>query len=175
MTPNLSSALENPEIVDECLRKECQHSHMAGPFDAPPVLPIHTPDVGVVSKKSGGHRLIMHLSAPAGNSINDGIEIADYSFHMVTVDTIVDHIMHAGRGALLCKIDLKHAFRLCLVNPKDWPVLGMRQQGKFYIDKVLPFGLRSALALFNCLAGPQRRCRDKVIAFRAWSTILTTS
>ena len=39
-----------------------------------------------------------------------------------------------------------------LVRREDWNLLGLKWNGKFYIDKRLPFGLRSAPFLFNWLA-----------------------
>ena len=49
----------------------------------------------------------------------------------------------------MSKINLKNAFRLILVCPHDWHLLGMQWKGMFYIDTFLPFGLRSAPFLFN--------------------------
>ena len=114
--------------------------------------PLHTSGIGVVPKKSGGHRLIMHLSAPAGNSVNDFIDSNAFSFSTISVDTVCDHVRRIGRGALLCKVDLRHAFRLIPVHPDDRPLLGMFWRGKFYLDLVLPFGLRSSPPIFNRFA-----------------------
>ena len=61
-------------------------------------------------------------------------------------------IMRHGRGARMMKVDINSAFRLCPVHPNDWHLLDVRWQSKFYFDKVLPFGLRSAPYLFDCLA-----------------------
>ena len=47
------------------------------------------------------------------------------------------------------KIDLKNAFRLIPVRPKDWNLLGVCWHGQFYIDTCLPFGLRSTPHIFN--------------------------
>ncbi|XP_065196629.1 uncharacterized protein LOC135828125 [Sycon ciliatum] len=151
-SPNLSSAAAHPEVVDQYLATECSRGHTAGPFNAPPFVHLRTSGVGVVPKKSGGHRLIMHLSAPDGNSVNSFIDKQAYRFSLITIDTIADHVRRTGPGALLSKVDLKHAFRLCPVHPDDWPVLGMLWKGNYYFDTVLPFGLRSAPSLFNCLA-----------------------
>ena len=60
--------------------------------------------------------------------------------------------MHLGCDALMAKLDIKSAFRLCPVRPADHHLLGMRWQGNFFFDRVLPFGLRSAPCIFNCLA-----------------------
>ena len=50
------------------------------------------------------------------------------------------------------KIDIKSAYRIVPVHPEDRPLLGMRWQGKIYVDATLPFGLRSAPKIFNALA-----------------------
>ena len=47
------------------------------------------------------------------------------------------------------KIDLKNAFRNVPVRPSDWELLGIQWKGNYYVDKCLPFGLRSAPFLFN--------------------------
>ena len=57
-----------------------------------------------------------------------------------------------GRGALLFKADLRNAFRLCPVAPSDWPLLGIYWNNAYFVDKFLPFGLRSSPFLFNRLA-----------------------
>ena len=56
-----------------------------------------------------------------------------------------------GQKALMAKLDIKHAFRLCLVCLEDRELLGIHWQGKFFIDLCLPFGLRSSPYLFNRL------------------------
>ena len=43
-------------------------------------------------------------------------------------------------------------FRLIPLRPCDYELFGMQWEGKFYYDKVLPFGLRSAPFLFNQLS-----------------------
>ena len=62
------------------------------------------------------------------------------------------HDDEARKGALLAKVDLKNAFRLCPVRPDDWHLLGICCRGHFYVNKCLPFGLRSAPFLFNMAA-----------------------
>ena len=38
------------------------------------------------------------------------------------------------------------------VHPEDRSLLGMRWEGQLYVDKALPFGLRSAPKIFNAMA-----------------------
>ena len=96
--------------------------------------------------------MITHLSAPAGQSVNDFISRDSYSLRYATVDNAIAMIQRHGRGALMAKTDVKHAFRLIPVHPLDWPLLGIKWENQYYVDKCLPFGLRSAPFLFNRLA-----------------------
>ena len=108
--------------------------------------------MGVVPKKDGTWRVIYHLSAPHSRSINDYIDPDAFSLSYCTIDDAVLFINQLGPGCLLGKIDLKNAFRLCPVRKEDWHLLGIHWKGSFYVDKCLPFGLRSAPYLFNQLA-----------------------
>ena len=48
----------------------------------------------------------------------------------------------------MSKLDIKSAFRSIPVHPSDWELLGMKWQGLYYFDTVLPLGLRSVPYLF---------------------------
>ena len=61
-------------------------------------------------------------------------------------------IKQFGSGCFLAKTDIESAFRLILIHPDDYELLGMCWEGKYYYDKVLPFGLRSAPSIFNRLS-----------------------
>lgn len=50
------------------------------------------------------------------------------------------------------KMDIKQAYRMVPVHPDDRHLLGMRWQGAVYVDKVLPFGPRSAPLIFTAVA-----------------------
>ena len=52
----------------------------------------------------------------------------------------------------MAKVDLKAAFRMVPVHPDDWELLGMCWREQLYVDRCLPFGLRSAPYLFNQIA-----------------------
>jgi hypothetical protein len=49
-------------------------------------------------------------------------------------------------------VDLQEAYRHIRVHPLDWPLLGMRFEGKVYVDTFLPFGASSSPEIFNTLA-----------------------
>ena len=149
---NLASAFEHPEVIDAQIQKECDKGHIAGPYDSPPLENLQCSGVGVVPQKNGTWRMIMHLSAPLGSSVNDGIDPEHYSLGYSTLDDAIRLIAKFGRNALMAKVDLKSAFRMIPVQKKDWDLLGIYWREKFYVDKRLPFGLRSSPFLFNQLA-----------------------
>ena len=94
----------------------------------------------------------MDLSSPMGHSVNDGIdkELAGLSY--VSIDDVIRCILQVGRGAKLAKIDIKQAYRNVPVHPEDRHLLGMAWNDEIYLDKVLPFGLRSAPIIFTAVA-----------------------
>ena len=152
LAPNLASARLYPSVIDEELSKECTKGHIAGPYPTPPLPNLQCSGVGLVLKKNGKWRMIMHLSAPYLENINDGICKEAYTLHYSTVDDVARIANKLGQGCFMAKIDLKSAFRLIPISKDDWELLGIHWQGSFYVDKQLPFGLRSAPFLFNQLA-----------------------
>ena len=152
ITPNLQSALLHPEAVSETLAKELSRGHTAGPFPSPPLPNLQCSPLGVVPKKDGTWRIIMDLSSPHGSSINDHISKGDYTLHYTTFDNALTLIARHGQNALMAKLDIKHAFRLCPICLEDRELLGIHWNDHFYVDLRLPFGLRSSPYLFNRLA-----------------------
>jgi hypothetical protein len=85
-------------------------------------------------------------------SINSAIWKDDFSPQYVTIDDAIAGIKRFGPDCFLAKTDIESAFRLIPVHPDDYELLGMFWDGKYYFDKVLPFGLRSAPFIFNQLS-----------------------
>ena len=79
----------------------------------------------MVSGASGSWRMIMHLSAPHLNSINDCIDKEPYSLNYSTIEDATRLIAKAGPGCFLSKIDVNSAFRLIPVSRHDWELLGI--------------------------------------------------
>jgi len=55
-------------------------------------------------------------------------------------DDVVNIVQTMGKGCFMAKIDVKHAFRICPVNPLDWGLLGFCWRNLFFFDTRLPFG-----------------------------------
>ncbi len=150
---NMASVVSLPKVVDEYLEKELASHRIVGPYDDPPLPNFRCSPIGVVAKKAcNKFRMIMNLSAPKGNSVNDYIDGDEFSLSYVTVDDAIRKIVATGPGCLLSKVDIESAFRIVPVHPDDRNLLGFRYKGKYYIDKVLSMGGRSSPAIFNFVA-----------------------
>ena len=151
---NLRSAMEHPDVVQEYLKNEIREKRVIGPFDKGTIPLAQINRFGVIPKSHQPHkwRLIVDLSYPRGNSVNDGVPKDLCSMVYVTIDDAISKILELGPEALLAKIDIKSAFRLIPVHPADRHLLAMEWEGKVLIDTCLPFGLRSAPKLFNIMA-----------------------
>ena len=151
---NMRSASLHPHVIDDYLRSEIAAGRVAGPFPFPPVSFLHTSPFGVIEKnhQPGKWRLILDLSSPTGHSVNDGILRDEFSVQYVTVDMAISALVSFGPGALMAKFDVKAAYRNVAIHPDDRFLLGMRWRDQFFVDLVLPFGLRSAPFIFDAVA-----------------------
>ena len=120
----------------------------------PPLLVLHVSRFGVIPKRHqpGKWRLILDLSSPAGHSVNDGIAGEDYSLQYMKVDDIVAGMMQREWGSLMAKFDVQNAYSIVPVHTELRQLLRMKWRGAFYVDMVLPFGVRSAPFIFTCIA-----------------------
>ena len=153
-TGNLRSAALHPNVIDSYLAAEVAAGRVAGPLATPPWPHLHTSPFGVIEKnhQPGKWRLILDLSSPRGHSVNDGIPKDPFSLQYVTVDMAIKALLNLGPGALMAKFDVKAAYRNIPIHPADRFLLGMHWQDGYYIDLVLPFGLRSAPFIFDSVA-----------------------
>ncbi len=157
---NMMSAEKNHQVIDDYLEKELEAGNILGPFPRASAPEAHINRFGVIPKKyqPGKWRLITDLSFPEGGSVNDGINPNHCSMVYTTVYQVAARAMSLGRGTLLAKIDIKSAYRLVPICPRDRLYLGMQWKSAVYVDGMLPFGLRSAPKIFNALADGLEWC-----------------
>ena len=148
---NHKGATDFPEDIKNYFKKELKYNAVLGPFKSNPfdediaISPINS----VPKKDSKERRVIVDLSYPENNSVNDGISKDFYlgnsiSVSYPTVDDFVKLIKSKGKGCKIFKKDLKRAYRQLNVDPGDIHLLGYKWKGHLYFDKVLTMGLRSA-------------------------------
>ena len=133
--PNHPSTEEHPVSVTNHIQEELQLGRLVGQIPPSLCVHVHTSPLGLVPKPhSNKWQLIVDLSSPRGQSVNDGISSSPCSLSYASVDDAVNIITMPGRGTSLIKIDLSNAYRMVPVHPVDQPLLGIRWQGETFID-----------------------------------------
>ena len=146
---------DKTEAIRKDLERELLLGRLAGPFTVAPLPNLRISPLGAVRKKGPvvAWRRTHDLSWPRrqeDSSVNDGM--LDFNTTYTSIDEAAALICDVGRGAWMGKIDLKDAYRHLTIHREDIELLGMRFQGFIYIDLCLPFGARSAPAIFNFFA-----------------------
>ena len=134
---NHASATQHSQHVSAYIQTEMQYGAIYGPFAQPP-FPCHvSPFLTRDKPDSDKRRVILDLSFPSGQSVNDGVPKHKYlgsyfDLNYPSVDHIVDSLKELGTGALLYKIDIKRAFRHLRIDPGDLDLLGLKHD-QYYI------------------------------------------
>ena len=103
---NLTSASQHAHVIDEELRKECLAGRILGPFPARPIKNLKCSGLGAVPKKGGKWRMILHLSAPPGQSINDYISKEEFSLRYSSIGDATRMLSALGKGSLMHRLQL---------------------------------------------------------------------
>lgn len=151
---NHPSCQSNPRVVSERILSELSKGRLLGPI-APHLLPnVHVSPMGLIPKphQPNKFRLIVDLSCPAHESVNDGIPSDLCSLKYASVDDAVAKVKALGRGTGLVKMDLEDAYRIVPVHPDDYHLLGVCWEDHTFVDRALPFGLCSAPKIFSAVA-----------------------
>lgn len=149
-SPNLKSALENPQIVSLKLQKELEAGRIAGPFPSPPFKNVRSSPLGIVPKTVPSEfLLIQHLSYPKGLSVNDFIPQEFSSVQYATISDAIRVIKHFESGCFMAKTDIKSAFCIIPIHPTDFELLGMKWDNLFYYDRALLMGCSTSCSIFE--------------------------
>jgi hypothetical protein len=154
---NHGSLDDHLEAVAAVIEKDVAAGKKAGPLARAGLLhghPLCISPIGAVTKKGSTKVRVIHdLSYPRDGectSVNDGI---------VDVYSPISSFGHAARavralgpGCLLIKLDVEAAYKQVPVRREDWHLLGFKFKGRYYYERVLPFGLRSSCRLWDMFA-----------------------
>ena len=161
---NLKSAREHKEILLAKIGKEISLGRIVGPFHSPPFGNFRCSPIGLVPKRNPGEfRLIQHLSAPRGSSVNDFIDSELCSVSYTSFDEAVNLVARLGNKALMGKADIKSAFRLLPVHPSDFELLGFCLDGEYYYDRCLPMGCSISCAHFERFSTFLESCCRRIV------------
>ena len=136
-------------VIDSYFQEESAAARISCP-DVRRAAEAHISHIGVISKahQLGRWRLIVDLSFPRAASANNGIAPNLCSLSYVSIDVAAWKICEQGAGAMMAKLDVQSAYRHIPVHLDDRHLLGISCKGKVYLDRALPFGLRSAPRYF---------------------------
>lgn len=153
-TGNLPSVHQHPQLVQKHITEEVSAHRLLGPLPDHLVAHCHASPIGLIPKphQPGKWRLIVDLSSPRGNSVNDGIAVSACHMHYSSVLDAATMIRELGPGTLLAKMDLHQAYRNIPVHADDHPLQAIRWGQHTYVDTALPFGLRSVPKRFSAVA-----------------------
>ena len=146
---NLHSVIQNPWVAWEKVMSEVKNGRIAGPFLTRPISNLRCSPIGVIPKKTGGFRLITHLSFPPNLSVNDFIDEKFTTVKYSSFDNAIDLIKRLGSNVEIGKKDIKSAFRLLKIYQGDFDLLGFKLNEYYFIDKSLPMGYSESNCLFE--------------------------
>ena len=148
---NHRSASDYPDQLDSYVERELKEGTLLGPFHSNPFTSsaVFSPLASTEKRDSVERRVLMNCSYPVGDSVNDKIPKDSYlgeecQLRYPTVDALVALVKKKGKGCALMKRDLRRAYKQILVDPGDWPYLGLSWNGEFFFDMTMPMGLRSS-------------------------------
>ena len=150
------------------LQKQLQHDRLTQVDPQAEAQYVCSP-LGLVPKHGGSWRRIHDLSFPFGQSVNDGIPQDWGSLEYTTYDDAVNALLSKGPGAQFVKRDLKDAFRHIPVATSDQWLLGFYCDGCYWIERYLPFGLRTSPFIFDLFA---KALNWILIAVLGWTIVL---
>ena len=148
---NHKGARDFPLEIESYLESEISQGKVLGPFRSNPfesdifLSPLNT----VAKHDTTERRIILDLSFPKGQAVNDFISKEEYLQEKIDlvypkVDDLVDLVKLKGQGCHLFKKDLKKAFRQIFIDPQEYGKVGFKFKGSLYFDSVLSMGLRSS-------------------------------
>lgn len=148
---NHHSARVHQKHIQHYIETETAHGAIVGPFSSPPFAPWTrlSPLMTRPKRDSDKRRVIVDMSFPTGEAVNDGIRICsiygrDTTYTLPSVQDLAEIIQRSPSTAWLWKADLARAYRQLRVDPIDTPLLGFGVGTDSYIDLCPSFGCRSS-------------------------------
>ena len=147
---NSSTVREFPIIAQDKVDSEVQLGRIAGPFDSPPFDNFKCSPLALREKSiPGKYRLLHNLSFPYNeHSVNLNIPDDKAKVSYSSIEDAISLILDSP-GCFLSKSDIAEAYRLLPLHPSCYNLTGFSLEGKFYFDKCLPMGARSACQIFE--------------------------
>ena len=151
---NHASAEKFPDHVHNYIATEIEYGAVLGPFHKYPFPCQVSPFLTREKPNSANRRVILDLSFPVGQSVNDGVSKDKYlniyfELNYPSLDSIVNSLKSMGSNAQIYKIDISRAFRHIRIDPGDLDLLGLKHDQLFIAVRILA-RIRIFSALYRC-------------------------
>jgi len=158
--PNHSSSNLNPDFISSYIQSEIATGRYSQGYTQDKlealIGPFCTSLLGLVPKDGNSYRLIQDLSFPKTNgsvaSMNSSINSDDFPTKWGTFDKTSRLVLSLPEGCTAATFDISSAYRITPVRPDQQWALVIHWNGKFYVDRALPFGLASSAGVFGSIA-----------------------
>ena len=153
---NHHSAIQYPQAVAKYIKKEQGFGTILGPSNYIADGNYHCSPLLTRPKDTNDRRVILNLSHPKGQSVNDCVDKVrfdgrSFTLKFPSVDDIVERILEV-EDPLLFKIDVARAFRNLRVDPVDALKFGLCWDDALYVDAGVAFGWTHGSAAFQMVA-----------------------
>ena len=149
---NHHSAIQFPEAVKEYIQQEKAHGTLLGPAKDIQCPHIHCSPLLTRPKDISKRKIILNLSYPKGQSVNDIVDKNKFDNRKFTLKFLsIDDVVRDANAIddpLIFKIDVARAFRNLRVDPVDSLKLGIRWNDALYVDGGITFGWTHGSAAF---------------------------
>ena len=150
---NAPSAYENGEKVSDSIADWCQKGFVYGPVPDDRV-PSVAKFSGIMTraKPNGSVRIILNLSSPCGNAVNEGIDSDEFPATMSSTTKWLTALWAAGKNCFIMKTDWSDAYKHIPVRAQDVNLQWFKWCGMNFAELCLVFGGKSSAGLFDRLA-----------------------
>jgi hypothetical protein len=147
---NAPSAFDYPQQVTDAIASWVKLGFVKGPVeekDVPPHAKIN--GIMVRPKPNGSVRIILNLSAPRGNCVNEGIDNGNFPATMSSTKKWLAVLEKAGRGCYMMKIDWANAYKHVRVRDLDVDLQWFSWLGRYFVELCLIFGAVSSVGIYD--------------------------
>ena len=150
---NAPSSFEFGPHVSDAIADWIIKGFAFGPVEEKDV-PEHAKVNGIMcrQKPNGSVRIILNLSSPLGNSVNEGIDEKEFPASMSSTTKWLRVLNRAGRGCKMVKVDWSDAYKHVAVREVDLDLQWFSWLGKYFCELCLIFGSKSSVGLYDRLA-----------------------
>jgi hypothetical protein len=151
VSKNAESAFLFPAEITDAVASWVIKGFAKGPFDKPEEG-AKVNGIMCRQKPNGSARIILNLSAPEGNSVNEGIVAEDFPAKMSSTGKWLEVLEKAGQGGLMLKVDWSDAYKHIAVRREDIKLQWFSWLGKYFAELCLVFGTASSVGIFDRVA-----------------------